>query len=236
MAEPTAHTEAPGGKTVFPPFDTQNFPSQLVWLAVSFVLLYVLMAKVALPRIGAIFAERAKRISDDLKAAQGFKEQSDAAHAAYEKALADARARAQSIANEMREKQAAEADATSKRLEAELHEKLASAEKSIAATRTSAMRQRRQHRDRHRLGHCPAADRQGSCRSRSRRRRRRSPQALRYDMFEAAQETENWVALAFLLFIGLLVYLGVHRKVTDSLDQRQARIKSELDEARRLRE
>jgi F-type H+-transporting ATPase subunit b len=55
-------------------------------------------------------------------------------------------------------------------------------------------------------------------------------------MLEALQETENWVALAFLLFIGLLVYLGVHRKVTDSLDQRQARIKSELDEARRLKE
>src|SRR5580692_7769413 len=54
-------------------------------------------------------------------------------------------------------------------------------------------------------------------------------------MFEAAKETENWVALAFLLFIGLLIYLGVHRKVTDSLDQRQTRIKSELDEARRLR-
>src|SRR6202161_1007570 len=55
-------------------------------------------------------------------------------------------------------------------------------------------------------------------------------------MLEALQETENWVALAFLLFIGLLVYLGVHRKVTDTLDQRQARIKAELDEARRLRE
>jgi len=55
-------------------------------------------------------------------------------------------------------------------------------------------------------------------------------------MLEPLQETENWVALAFLLFLGLLVYLGVHRKVTDSLDQRQARIKGELDEARRLRE
>lgn len=55
-------------------------------------------------------------------------------------------------------------------------------------------------------------------------------------MLEALQETENWVALAFLLFLGLLIYLGVHRKVTNSLDQRQARIKSELDEARRLRE
>ena len=50
------------------------------------------------------------------------------------------------------------------------------------------------------------------------------------------QETENWVALAFILFLALLVYLGVHRKITDSLDQRQARIKGELDEARRLKE
>jgi F-type H+-transporting ATPase subunit b len=139
MAEPTAHTEAPGGKTVFPPFDTQTFPSQLVWLAISFVLLYVLMAKVALPRIGAIFEERSKRICGDLKSAQDFKEQSDVAHQAYDKALADARGRAQSIANGMREKQAAESEAASKKLEAELHEKLAAAEKSIAATRTSAM-------------------------------------------------------------------------------------------------
>ena len=55
-------------------------------------------------------------------------------------------------------------------------------------------------------------------------------------MLEPLQETENWVALAFLLFLGLLAYLGVHRKLTDSLDGRQARIKGELDEARRLRE
>jgi F-type H+-transporting ATPase subunit b len=55
-------------------------------------------------------------------------------------------------------------------------------------------------------------------------------------MLDALHETENWVALAFLLFLGLLVYLGVHRKVADALDQRQARIKAELDEAVRLRE
>src|SRR5580692_1481093 len=55
-------------------------------------------------------------------------------------------------------------------------------------------------------------------------------------MLEPLQETENWVALAFLLFLGLLAYLGVHRKLTDTLDARQARIKGELDEARRLRE
>jgi F-type H+-transporting ATPase subunit b len=55
-------------------------------------------------------------------------------------------------------------------------------------------------------------------------------------MLGPLQETENWVALAFLLFLGLLAYLGVHRKLVGALDQRQVRIKGELDEARRLRE
>ena len=47
---------------------------------------------------------------------------------------------------------------------------------------------------------------------------------------------EAWVAIAFVCFLGLLAYLGVHRKLIDSLDQRQARIKGDLDEAKRLRE
>ena len=68
-----------------------------------------------------------------------MKEQSDAAHTAYEKALADARARAQGIASSTREEQASAAEAAQKRLEAQLHERLAAAEQSIAATRTAAM-------------------------------------------------------------------------------------------------
>ena len=140
MAEPTAHTGAPeGGHGAFPPFQSEHFPSQLLWLALTFVLLYVLMSRVALPRIGSIIAERSRRIADDLKAAQGLKEQSEAASAAYEKALADARARAQSIANATRERQAAEAQESQKRIEAQLHERLAAAERSIAATRSAAM-------------------------------------------------------------------------------------------------
>ena len=138
MAEPTAHTGAPeGGHGAFPPFQSEHFPSQLLWLALTFVLLYVLMSRVALPRIGSILAERSRRIADDLKAAQGLKEQSEAASAAYEKALADARA--QSIANATRERQAAEAQESQKRIEAQLHERLAAAERSIAATRSAAM-------------------------------------------------------------------------------------------------
>lgn len=136
----TAHTEAPGGhKGTFPPFNSHTFASQLVWLVITFVLLYVVLAKVALPRVGGIIAERQKRIDDDLAQANSFKTQSDSAIAAYEKALADARNRAQSIANDMREKQTAEAELVRKKIEDQFNVKLADAEKAIAATKQAAM-------------------------------------------------------------------------------------------------
>lgn len=136
----TSHTEQPSGhKVPFPPFNPTTFASQLFWLVITFVILYVLMAKVALPRVGGIIENRQKRIANDLAGAAALKADSDAAIAAYEKALADARARAQAIANETRDKQAAEAEATRKRLEGELNLKLAEAEKTIAATKQAAM-------------------------------------------------------------------------------------------------
>ena len=100
MATPTTGTQAPGGHGPgpFPPFMKETFASQLLWLAVFFVLLYVLMAKVALPRVGSILQARRDRIAADLAEAQAHKEESEAAMAAYEKALADARNRAQAIA------------------------------------------------------------------------------------------------------------------------------------------
>ena len=137
----TTHTEVPSshGKGVFPPFDPTTFPSQLVWLVLTFAILYALMAKVALPKIGAIIDDRQKRIADDVAEAGKLKAESEAAVAAYEQALAEARARAQVIANETRDKQAAEADASRKTLEEQLNLKLADAEKTIAATKTAAM-------------------------------------------------------------------------------------------------
>ena len=135
-----SHTEQPSGhKGAFPPFNPTTFASQLFWLVIAFVVLYVLMAKLAIPRIGAIIESRQKRIADDLAGAASLKAESDAAIAAYEKALAEARARAQAIANETRDKQAAAAEATRKRLEGELNAKLAEAEKTIAATKQAAM-------------------------------------------------------------------------------------------------
>ncbi len=142
MAEPahttsTAHTE--GGHGAFPPFQSQTFASQLVWLAIAFVLLYVLMSKLALPRVNSVIEARRKHIEDDIAAAGQLKANSDEAAAAYEKALADARNRAQAIANETRDRQAAEADARRKTLEDQLNVRLADAEKTIAATKQSAM-------------------------------------------------------------------------------------------------
>jgi F-type H+-transporting ATPase subunit b len=135
-----SHTEQPSGhKGKFPPFDPATFAPQLFWLVIAFVLLYVLMAKLALPRIGAIIESRQKHIADDLAAAASLKAESDAAIVVYEKALADARARAQAIANETRDKHAAAAAARRKTLEGELNAKLADAEQTIAATKKAAM-------------------------------------------------------------------------------------------------
>src|SRR5476649_2460982 len=135
----TEHVPAGEHKGAFPPFQSQTYASQLVWLVLAFVLLYVLMLKVALPRVGAIIESRRKRIADDIADAGKLKVQSDEAVAAYEKALADARARAQTIANETRDTQAAAAEARRETLEGELNAKLAEAEKTIATTKTAAM-------------------------------------------------------------------------------------------------
>lgn len=137
----TTHTEVPSshGKGTFPPFDPATFPSQLVWLVLTFAILYVLMAKVALPRLGGIIDDRQNRISGDIAEAGKLKAESEAAVAAYEKALAEARARAQVIAAETRDKQAAEAETSRKALEEQLNAKLAEAEKTIASTKQKAM-------------------------------------------------------------------------------------------------
>ena len=135
-----AHTEHPGGgKPQFPPFNKETFASQLVWFVVFFVALYVIISKLAIPQLGGIIEARRGKVEGDLAEANRLKEQSDAALKAYEKALADARARAQALANETRDKLTAQADEARKKLEAELNAKLAEAEKTIAATKTSAM-------------------------------------------------------------------------------------------------
>jgi F-type H+-transporting ATPase subunit b len=127
------------GHANFPPFDTSTFPSQLLWFAISFGALYYYMSKRFLPEVGAVIEARKARIAKDLDEATAMQQKADVAAAAHEKTLADARARAQGLAQATRDKLAAEADARRKTLEDELAAKLAAAEAQIAATRTQAM-------------------------------------------------------------------------------------------------
>jgi F-type H+-transporting ATPase subunit b len=136
----TAHTEADGGhKAPFPPFQKDTFASQLVSLLIAFVALYLIVSRIALPRVGSLLDERQNAIEGDLAAAQKLKDESDAALKAYESELTAARSRAQAISSETREKLNAAAEAERKTLEERLSVKLADAEKTIAATREAAM-------------------------------------------------------------------------------------------------
>jgi F-type H+-transporting ATPase subunit b len=135
----TAHTEANAEKHEFPPFQKDTFASQLVSILIAFVALYLIVSRIALPRVGGVIDARANTIEGDLADAQKLKDQSDGALKAYESELAAARSRAQAIGAETREKLSAASEAERKALEEKLAVKLADAEKTIASTREAAM-------------------------------------------------------------------------------------------------
>jgi F-type H+-transporting ATPase subunit b len=122
-----------------PQLNFADFPPQLIWLAVTFVLLLILMSRMALPRIASVIEQRDHRIKSDLDRAEKVKTDADAALAAYQKAMADVRAKAQA---ELRQGQAAIAAETAKR-EAEFARQLAdrtkAAEDAIAQAKTRAL-------------------------------------------------------------------------------------------------
>lgn len=132
-------TEVPAHKEPFPPFDPTYFASQLLWFAITFVALYLILSKVAIPRIAGILASRRGRISGDLGAAEKAKSDSEAAGAAYEKALATARSGAMAIAEKAREEAKASSDAERKRIEADLAARLAASEAQIAEIKKRAL-------------------------------------------------------------------------------------------------
>ena len=91
-----AHAEARAGhEGAFPPFDPSTFPSQLLWLAITFGLFYLFLKKVVLPRIGGILEVARDRIAQDLDQAARMKGEADAAVAAYEQELAEAEGQGQ---------------------------------------------------------------------------------------------------------------------------------------------
>src|SRR5215475_12608962 len=103
----TATTGTPGDAPhakVFPPLDAGTFAPQLVWLALTFALLYVILKRAVLPRVGEVIEERSDRIKRDLAQAEELKVETDKALTHYEQSLSDARAQAGAIVKTMRAK------------------------------------------------------------------------------------------------------------------------------------
>ena len=135
----TAADPQAGAHGAFPPFESEAYASQLLWFAIAFGLLYFLMSRVALPKVGKLLDARSARLAADLEEAQRLKAESEAASQAHEKALAEARARSQAIAQETRNALSAQSNERRKALEADLGGKLAEAEATIRAGTAAAM-------------------------------------------------------------------------------------------------
>lgn len=114
------------------------YSNQIFWLVVTLVVIYLILNRIALPRIGAILAERAGTITNDLAAAEELKQKAADAEAAYEKALAEARAEANRIVAETKAGIQAELDEELNKADAEIAARTAESEKAITAIRDSA--------------------------------------------------------------------------------------------------
>jgi F-type H+-transporting ATPase subunit b len=136
----TATTEVPARKegAGFPPFKTETFPSQIFWLAITFALLFVVLWRVASPRIAGVITARRNRIADDLAEAQKHRGDAETASAAYQTALAGARARAQALAEENRKGINDEIERAKNAADAKAQAEIARAENQITATRNAA--------------------------------------------------------------------------------------------------
>lgn len=122
-----------------PQLCTDWFANQVFWLVVALVSIYLILTRVALPRVSAVLAERSGTVSNDLAAAEDLKRQASEAEAAYEKALADARAESQRIAGEARAAIKADLDAAIAEADARIAARAAESEAQIAGIRAGAM-------------------------------------------------------------------------------------------------
>jgi F-type H+-transporting ATPase subunit b len=122
-----------------PQLDFATYAPQLVWLAITFVALYLILARVALPRVAEVLEERQQRIADDLDQAEKLKADAEKVLADYEAALSSARSKSMAIAAEMHEKVASETADRKAEVEADLAKKAKEAEAGINAARSEAM-------------------------------------------------------------------------------------------------
>jgi len=122
-----------------PQLDVSSFPTQLVWLLLCFVALYAVLATVAIPRIGAVLEDRQRRIDGDLERAAELKAEAEAAMAAYEKGMAEARNGSREILRQAGEALARQAEERQKALAVKLAEQIKAGEERIGETKRQAL-------------------------------------------------------------------------------------------------
>jgi F-type H+-transporting ATPase subunit b len=122
-----------------PQLHVPDFGPQLFWLGIWFIVLYVLMSKVGLPRIAVVLDRRRQQREDDLARAARLKTAAEEASATFQRTMSEARAQAQAVLKETTDRLAAEAAERQRALAAELTEQINAAERQIAATKEQAL-------------------------------------------------------------------------------------------------
>lgn len=122
-----------------PQLNVGSFPNQIFWLLLALIAIYLILTRVALPRIAGVLAERQGTITNDIAAAEELKQKAAEAERAYEKALADARAEAQRIAEENRKEMQAELDAAMERADEKIAAQQEESQRRIEEIRDNAM-------------------------------------------------------------------------------------------------
>ena len=128
-------------ETGLPQLNVPDMPPQLIWLALTFSFLYLILSRITLPRIASVIEERQTRIQRDLDEAERLKSETDEAINAYEQEMAEARARAKAIARETHEKLADELGKERAAADAEIASRISDAQGRILQTKENAMRQ-----------------------------------------------------------------------------------------------
>lgn len=142
-AGPTTETTQAAGHEAggLPQLRYEYWPGQIVWLLIIFAILYVLLSRVFLPKVGGTMEARDQRIAGDMAEARALRDQAQAEAAAAEAEMAEARSKSMKTAADAKARSAAEAAERQSALETQLGAKLAAAEDSIRASRDQAMGQ-----------------------------------------------------------------------------------------------
>jgi F-type H+-transporting ATPase subunit b len=122
-----------------PQLNFADYPPQLIWLAITFVVLYLVLSRLALPRVGAALTAREAKLTGDLDRAEKLKAEAEATIAAYHKKIAEARAESQAELKQAAAAMVAEASRREAAFAAEIGTRTKTAEAGIAAAKAAAL-------------------------------------------------------------------------------------------------